>query len=240
MDMDVKLGESQVYTFHPHQQQPSNSETTEQVEWRSAVFPPRQPIYHAGQIADKLFVLESGIVELVIHLPHGRNRIVGLQGPGAVLCASFDDSGEEDRYSHSAVPVRTVRADWVFISTVRRQREAGTSWYQQLLECRCAGLRRAERWIAEFTADNTRCRIARLLAYLADLERKPDAEWQGRFADVELLTCQEFGEAVGVSTETASRVLADFKRAGLLRASQPGVRNRYQIDRRQLTEIAFG
>lgn len=238
MDMDARLTKSQVYTFQPHLQASQSGRPCE-VEWRSAVFPPRQPIYHSGQIADKLFVLESGIVELVVHLPHGRNRIVGLHGPGAVLDAGLSDDGNEERYSHSAVPVRTVRADWVFTSTVRRHREARTSWYLQLLERRCAGLRRAERWIAEFTADNTRCRIARLIAYLAELEGKPDVDWQTPFPEVELLTCQEFGEAVGVSTETASRVLADFKRTGLLQACRADVRNRYQVDRQGLTDVAF-
>jgi CRP/FNR family transcriptional regulator len=199
------------------------------------VFPARRPIYHAGQVADKVFVVESGIVELVVHLPNGRNRIVGLHGPGAVLGAAIGDSGQEDRYSHTAVPVRTIEADWVFSSTVRRHREAATSWYLDLVERQCAGLRHAERWIAEFTADNTRCRIARLIAFLAELEGEPD----GDPAEVELLTCQEFGEAVGVSTETASRVLADFKRAGLLQASQPDTRNRYRFDRRGLRDVAF-
>lgn len=238
MDSNATLADSQVYAFRP-QLQSSESEGAGRVEWRSAVFPPRRPIYHAGQVADKVFLLESGIVELVMHLPNGRNRIVGLLGPGAVLGAGFGAGSEEDRYSHSAVPVRTVQADWVFHSTVQRHRQAGTSWYQELLERQCAGLRGAERWIAEFTADNTRCRIARLIAYLAELQGRPEANRKESLAEVELLTCQEFGEVVGVSTETASRVLAGFKRAGLLRVCQANGRNRYQIDRGKLTDVAF-
>lgn len=239
MDSNATLRDSQVFAFRP-QLQSSQSEGGWTVEWRSAVFPPRRPIYHAGQVADKVFVVESGIVELVMHLPNGRDRIVGLHGPGAVLGAGFGAGNEEDRYSHSAVPVRTVKADWVFLSTVQRHRDAGTSWYLELLERQCAGLRGAERWIAEFTADNTRCRIARLVAYLAELQGQTGAGQQGSLAEVELLTCQEFGEAVGVSTETASRVLADFKRIGLLRVCQADVRNRYRIDRARLTDVAFG
>lgn len=238
MDTNASVTNSQLYAFQPHPE-PVHGAGSWTVDWRSAVFPARRPMFHAGQVADKVFVVESGIVELVVHLPNGRNRIVGLHGPGAVLGASLSDRGQEDRYSHSAVPVRTVRADWVFSSTVRRHREAGTSWYLELLERQCDGLRRSERWITEFTADNTRCRIARLIAYLAELDDATDGDRESRFAEVELLTCQEFGEAVGVSTETASRVLADFKRAGLLQASAPDVRNRYQFDRRGLIDVAF-
>lgn len=238
MDSNATLADSQVFAFRPHLQS-SQSEGGWAVEWRSALFPARRPIYHAGQVADKVFVVESGIVALVIHLSNGRNRIVGLHGPGVVLGADVGDRGEEGRYTHSAIPVRTVQADWVFRSTVQRHRQAGTSWYQELLERQCAGLRGAERWIAEFTADTTRCRIARLVAYLAELQGPPDADRRESLAEVELLTCQEFGEAVGVSTETASRVLADFKRAGLLRVCQANGRNRYQIDRGKLTDVAF-
>lgn len=225
----------QVYAFQPHPQ-PSGNGDPFAVEWRSAVFPAGRPIYHAGQMADKVFVVESGIVALVVHLPNGRSRIVGLHGAGDVLGGALGSADDTDRYSHSAVPIRTVTAVWVFGGTVRRHREAATRWYLDLLERRCAGLRRAERWIAEFTAGDTRCRIARLVAYLAEI----DGDSPGDRPEIELLTCQQFGEAVGVAPETASRVLADFKRGGLLQASDPDGRNRYQLDRRRLADVAFG
>jgi CRP/FNR family transcriptional regulator, anaerobic regulatory protein len=207
--------------------------------WSRLVRSDGQALYQEGQVVDKVFVVISGIVKLVAHLPNGRARILGLHGPGAVLglLTPANDpprAGDAPRYGHSAIAVEDLDAIWLSSEQVRTLRNQGAREYVDLLERHCEELRQAERWTAEFSADTTPCRIARLIKYLAELQQLPNAN------EVELLTCQEMGEVIGVSTESASRVLAKFKRSGVLRRSEarPGKRH-YQFNPDNIDAIAF-
>jgi CRP-like cAMP-binding protein len=204
--------------------------------WSRMVRSDGQALYQEGQPIDKAFVIVSGIVKLVAHLPNGRARILGLHGPGAVLglVTPAGEGTDLPRYGHSAIAVEDVDAIWLSSEQLRSLRNQGSAEYLELLERHCEELRQAERWTAEFSADTTPCRIARLIKYLAELQQLPNEN------EVELLTCQEMGEVIGVSTESASRVLAKFKRAGVLRRSEtrPGKRH-YQFNPQTIDQIAF-
>ncbi len=94
-----------------------------------------------------------------------------------------------------------------------------------LIERHCEKLDHAKRWITDFNGDTTTSRIARAIRYLAELQPLYGSDF------VELLTCQEMADVVGVSTESASRVLAKFKRMGVLRPVEAGSSSRlYRYD----------
>lgn len=201
--------------------------------YQSLSFGPGATLYHEGDRARRLYILQSGMVKLVTHLPNGRSRIVGLEGPGAVL--GLTTSGEEaDRFSHSAVALEPTRCAVLTAGQVRHMRARVDEDYVSLLEQGVEQASHAEHWLAEVLTENAPQRIARLIRLLARLNGSGVEE-------VLLLTCQEVGEAVGISTESASRVLAQFKRDGVLRPSRRanGGRWYYQVDRAALDEIAF-
>ncbi|MFW6093303.1 MAG: Crp/Fnr family transcriptional regulator [Pseudomonadota bacterium] len=201
--------------------------------WTPVTFSAGQVLYREGEIADRLFVTRSGIVKLIAHLPNGRARILGLHGPGAVL-GLITPASDEPTYGHSAIAMEDVSAYWISAGQLRRLRNQGSTEYMELVERHCEELRHAERWIAEFSADTTPCRIARLIKYLAELQHLPDED------EVELLTCQEMGEVIGVSTESASRVLAEFKRSGVLEPCKERHGKRlYKFNSDVIDDIAF-
>ena len=137
-------------------------------------------------------------------------------------------------FNHTAIAVTDVEAQWAPAAQLRRIRRECAEEYLQLLERHCEELKHAERWITEFSADTTTCRIARVIKYLAELERLPYPN------TVELLTCQEMAEVIGVSTESASRVLARFKRLGILKPSGVDAGSRhYRFDPDALDDVAF-
>jgi CRP-like cAMP-binding protein len=192
-----------------------------------------QILYREGCFSDRLFAIGRGIVKLVAHMPNGRVRIFGLHGRGAVL-GLVTPASACTTYNHTAIAVTTVDAEWAPLAQLRRIRRQCSEEYLQLVERHCEELKNAERWITEFSADTITCRIARVIRYLAELQQLPEPD------AVELLTCQEMAEVIGVSTESASRVLARFKRLGILKSmsAEAGSRH-YRFDAATLDDIAF-
>lgn len=201
--------------------------------WNALELPCGEILYREGAFADRVFAVRSGIVKLITHMPNGRVRILGLHGPGAVLGLTTPASNCTT-YNHTAMALTGVNADWAQAVQLRRIRRECSEEYLQLVERHCEELKNAERWITEFSADTTTCRIARVIRYLAELQQlaEPDT--------VELLTCQEMAEVIGVSTESASRVLAKFKRLGILKPipAEAGTRH-YRFEPAGLDDIAF-
>lgn len=205
----------------------------DELPWSSIEVAPGEILYREGAFADRVYAVQTGIVKRVAHLPNGRVRILGLHGPGAILGFVTPASGG-GTYQHTGMAVSEVKAEWAPVPHLRRIRSECSPEYLRLLERHCEELRNAERWITEFSADTTTCRIARVIRYLAELQQLPEPD------SVELLTCQEMAEVIGVSTESASRVLARFKRGRVL-IPFPGDRGgrRYRFDRAALDDIAF-
>lgn len=201
--------------------------------WTALDLAPGEILYREGSFADRLYMVTSGIVKLVAHMPNGRVRILGLHGPGTVL-GLVTPASHRTTYNQTAVAVTDVETEWAATAQLRRIRRERSEEYLELVERHCEALRYAERWITEFSADTTTCRIARVIKYLAELQQLPEPD------TVELLTCQEMAEVIGVSTESASRVLARFKRLGLLAPCASDQSSRlYRFDAAAIEEIAF-
>lgn len=202
------------------------------LSWTLAELTGGDIVYREGCFADRLFAVRSGLVKVVAHMPNGRVRILGLHGPGAIL-GLVTPASTCTTYLHTAMAVTEVQAEWAPAVQLRRLRRDCAEEYLQLVERHCEELKNAERWITEFSGDTTTCRIARVIKYLAELQSRPDPH------TVELLTCQEMAEVIGVSTESASRVLARFKRLGILTpvANDSGSRH-YRFDARSIDDVA--
>lgn len=200
--------------------------------FRRSAFARGKTLYREGDPVLRTYLIKSGVVKLVTSLPNGRSRIVGLEGAGAVLGLS-PPTERAARYDHSAVALEPVTSTWASADALRELRASASDEYVELLELSMARLAHAERWMAEILNEQAPRRIARLIRLLARLQGAADSD------EVQLLTCQEIGEAVGVSTESASRILAEFKRSGLLSPSDQGGKWHYRLNRDGLENMAF-
>lgn len=172
-------------------------------------FDPDSILFREGAEASSVYAIRGGIVKLVRHLPNGRARIVGLHGPGGVIGLPAGTS-EAPVNPHSAIALGPVDTRCWSPVHMRRLRQHEPERYIELLETLYGQVRQADLWITEFSTGRIRSRVARLILFLERTEDGPSA------GEVELLTCQDMGEMLGVTPESVSRVVADMKRKELL------------------------
>ena len=175
---------------------------------RARVFNPSDTLYLEWQEASVVYMVKSGLVKLISYLPNGRARIVRLHGKGSLVGLS---GLLEPRYEHTAVAVGRVEADAVPVSSLIRLRSEDPATYCHLLEEWYSQLQTADTWITQFSTGSIRARVARLVNYLSEIEQKSPSN------EVELLTCEEMAAVLGVTPESVSRILAEFKRDQMLR-----------------------
>ncbi|MCO6412475.1 MAG: Crp/Fnr family transcriptional regulator [Thiogranum sp.] len=190
---------------------------------------PQDVLYHQGDRVDTVSFVTSGLVKLVAHLRNGRARIVRLHRPGSVLGLS-GLCGEQ--HEHTAVAVTPVTVLRLPLGALLRLRSDDPVTYVTLVERWHDYLRDADTWITQFSTGPIRGRVARLLVFLADFESRADE------SQVQLLTCEEMGSILGVTSESVSRTLADFKRRHILAHHDNGSRELYETDVERLHDIA--
>lgn len=180
-------------------------------------------IYNTGDEGRALFTVRTGLVKLVQYLPDGAQRIVRLLRPGDTLGLEVL-VGEP--YEHTAVVLHRALTCRLPKEVVQRLSEETPRLHGQLMKRWHRSVRQADEWLTELSTGSARARVARLL--LAQAEASGDDTCQ-------LFSREDVGAMLGVTTETASRMIAEFRRAGVL-SDQGG--NRYRCNTDALHQIA--
>ena len=160
-------------------------------------------LYNAGDSGQHVFTLRGGLVKLIQYLPDGTQRIVRLLRQGAVagLEILLDTPYEHTAITLHPTPVCRIPAHVVHdldAKTPRLHRQLMARWHQSVHE--------ADDWLTGMSTGSARARVARLLLYL------PASPSGLR----EIFNREDLGAMLGVTTETASRVMAEFRRSGLI------------------------
>jgi len=174
-------------------------------------FPAGATLYSAGGDGGSLYTIRSGLVKLVQFLPDGTQRIVRLLRQGAV-------AGLEvlvgKPYEHTAVVLQDAEVCRLPREVVERLSKETPRLHARLMERWYQSLHQADEWLTELSTGSARRRLARLFLKLAaDLPCQP----------VLLSGREDLGAMLGVGMETASRTIAEFKRAGLVTERAPNV-----------------
>jgi CRP/FNR family transcriptional regulator len=189
------------------------------------VLHPGQALYHAGDRGDRMFTVRSGLVKLVQYLPDGSQRIVRLVRPA-------DVTGLEallgDAYEHDAIVMHLTEVCCLPVATVDALGRDNPELRIELLKRWQRALSEADIWLTELSTGPARERIARLLLRLASKGERPECTLFGR---------EDLGAMLGITTETASRTIAEFKRRGLLKELGS---NRFEVDTDQLEAMLGG
>ncbi|WP_323004241.1 Crp/Fnr family transcriptional regulator [Denitromonas sp.] len=166
----------------------------------------KRVLYHQGARSDALYTVREGALKLVRHGADGSARIVRIVKPGD-LAGLEVLSGRE--YDASAIAIGPVRVCRLPLVTLDRLRAVDAGLGQRMLEKAGDALAEAQLWLAELTAGSApaRVRVARLLLRL---QTKPGS------TEVFRLASSDIAAILGITVETASRVVAAFKREGVL------------------------
>ena len=196
---------------------------------RVCTFDPMEVIYREGQEASVVYRIKKGLVKLICYLPNGRARIVRLHASGSLvgLSSLFDA-----QYEHTAIAVGEVEAELIPVHSLLRLRVDDPATYCGLLESWHDELHDADTWITQFSTGSIRARVARLVNFLSEIEPGKSP------TEVQLLTCEEMAAVLGVTPESVSRILAEFKREHVLRGVQCNSIHRFERDIEALRLVA--
>jgi len=183
---------------------------------------PGQLLYHAGNKGDRLFTIRSGLVKLVQYLPDGSQRIVRLVKTADVTGL---EALVQSPYEHDAVVMQPTEVCCLPTSTVQTLSNENPELHVELLRRWQHALSEADAWLTELSTGSARERVARMLLRLVGDESPPELTLFGR---------EDLGAMLGITTETASRTIAEFKRKGLL--TELGS-NRVRVDTAQLEAL---
>ena len=165
---------------------------------------PGQSLYRAGDKGDRMFTIRSGMVKLVQYLPDGAQRIVRLVKTADVTGLEALLGGP---YEHDAIVMQPTEVCCLPVGTVQALSQDNPDLHVELLRRWHNALSEADAWLTELSTGPARERVARLLLRLVRGVDPPECSLFGR---------EDLGAMLGITTETASRTIAEFKRQGLL------------------------
>ncbi len=201
-------------------------------EWSSFTkhknFSDEEIIYHEDAPAESLFYIESGIVKLQTYLPNGQARVVRLHKSGELIGL---DEIMEPTYRQTAISVNNVSLMQVSLERIRTLEKLNPEGYLQLLKESQRHLALADTWIAEFSTGSIKARVARLITFLAQLEFGESSD------NVALLKIDEMANILGVTPESTSRIMADFKRNRILERATDAETDLYRINHNRLSKM---
>ncbi len=169
-------------------------------------------LYHQGAKSEALYTVREGAIKLVRHGADGSARIVRIVKPGDLAGLEVLGGREHDASAVAVGPVRVCRLP---LASVERLKALDPGVGERILEKAAEALSEAQLWLAELTAGSApaRTRVARLL-----LRLQTGSGRQG----VLRLASADIAAILGITVETASRVVAAFKREGILTPPVPG------------------
>jgi CRP-like cAMP-binding protein len=187
------------------------------------VLPPGSVLYRASDAGTHMFTIRSGVVKLVQYLPDGGQRIVRLARSSDVIGL---ETLVSEAYQHDAVVLHETEVCRYPVSAVTALAKENPRLHQELMARWQRALSEADAWLTELSTGSARQRVARLLLRLVRNEES---------AECELFSREDMGAMLGITTETTSRTIAEFKRQSLLVETSP---NRFLLDIRNLERIA--
>lgn len=180
---------------------------------QTSVYPPGAVLFVEGEAARGLFVLCSGQAKLTTSSPHGRSVIVRVADAGEVLGLSAVIANHA--YEVSAETVAPSQVNFLPQADFLRFLQENGEVSLRVAEHLSMELRRAYHQVARIAlAPSARAKLAGLLLDWSSRDGRPASKGVSFHLP---LTHEEMGEIIGSSRETVTRLLADFRRRGLIR-----------------------
>ena len=181
-------------------------------------------IYSMGDEATCMFTLRSGLVKLVQYLPDGTQRIVRLLRTADVIGLEAILSST---YKHDAIALHDTEICRYPTSATKELSKTNPALHQEFMARWEHALNDADTWATEFSTGTAKQRVSRLLLMLSKDTLANTCTLFGR---------EDIGAILSITTETASRMIAEFKRQHLIVETSF---NTFLCDVDKLDEIAY-
>ncbi|HBR96177.1 MAG TPA: Crp/Fnr family transcriptional regulator [Gammaproteobacteria bacterium] len=168
-------------------------------------FEPGHRLYLQGDDIPFVFTIRSGLVKLAQRMRNGDRRIVRVLGQGDLAGLEGLEGLPMD---HDAITLDHVTVCRIPKSVVKSLRRDNPELHMALLQRWQSALSAANTWITQLSTGSSKKRVARLLMFLH--ERSVDDTFF-------LPTRDDMGAMLGITTESASKATAEFKRKGWLK-----------------------
>lgn len=167
---------------------------------------PNETIYSEGGPATHAYTLRKGLIKLTKSLADGRTQIVRIIGHGELF--GFDGLAGED-YSQTALALTDCEICKLPMKDLERIRASSPSVDKAMMQGWIQGLRAAENMLLDLGTKKAPERLASfLLKWCKDNE-------PGQWIDLPM-SRTEIAELLGLTVETVSRFLSDWKRKGFI------------------------
>jgi len=177
-----------------------------------------------GDDATCMHTIRSGLVKLVQYLPDGTQRIVRLLKASDVIGLEAILSST---YKHDAIALHETEICRYPASAAKELSETNPVLHQEFITRWERALNDADKWATEFSTGTAKQRVSRLLLQLS--ENNPCNTCR-------LFSREDMGAVLGITTETASRMIAEFKRQRVIVETSF---NEFLCDVDKLEGIAF-
>lgn len=171
-------------------------------------------LYLQGDDAHYAYTIRHGLIKLNKTLANGKSQIIRLLRKGDLLGM---DAFSEMPYNHDALALTDIEVCRLPIDTLHTLRRSNEAIDTAVLQRWNQNLREAEDMMLELGAKKAAERLSSFLLRWCSGEQ--DGEW------IDLpLSRAELGELLGLTLETVSRFLSDWKKRGLISESHQQIR----------------
>lgn len=197
---------------------------------RTKTYLRKEFLFAEGDPADAVFIIKKGTVRLVKQDPSGRDRVIGIYGPGDAL--GIPEVVNESPFGLSAVARTKVLVtrfpSVVLLELAKTNAKIGHALGRDMTR----NILELQRSVEFLSVGRAHERIANLLVTLA---RKWEGDSPGEIGLP--LTRQEIADMAGVTVETCIRTISKFRSHGLV---QMLPRKKMLIDQEALASAPMG
>jgi len=184
--------------------------------------PAKAVLYREGDAGDGVFTLRRGLLRLVHYAPNGTRRIVRLLKTGSVAGMEILVNSH---YHHTAEAVSDTDLCRIPAGVITQLERHNPALHQALMVNWQNSVDEADSVITELSTGSAQARAARFLLQVA---------CDDKLAECHHLSREDIASLLGLTVETVSRMLAEFKRSGWLKENA----HRFQVDAVELGRIA--
>src|ERR1044071_3078658 len=174
-----------------------------------ATYKPKKLIFRQGAKCDAVFYIQKGHVELVVTSQQGKERVVGLLGPGAFICEGA--LAGHPRYLASARTSTEATVARVEIETMRRELRNHPELSERFIAFLLLRNSQIEADLVDQLFNSSEKRLARLLVMLAQVGQEAELRTVATPISQEVMAAR-----VGPTRSRINHFMNKFRKLGLV------------------------